>query len=105
MKSYGIAQRSHYGREKFSMKHVKNGISSAPVRFENRGAALAMKDVLNIAIARFGDWSDLIEKRGDELVLTDEMKDFENDCADFEYVDVMTIDDSIDDFIDFTIDT
>ena len=97
-KSYGLFQRMNV-REKFSMAHVKNGNSAAIVRFDNKGSALMMKDVLNITFARFGDWDRAVEKRGDKLVITDEMKDFENDAADFEYVDIMSYDDSIDDCV------
>jgi hypothetical protein len=94
-KSYGLFLRAN-GREKFSMTHVKNGISNTVVRFDNKGSALMMKDMLNISLARFGVWDCAVEKRGEKLVLTGEMKDFENDAADFEYVGVESYDDSND---------
>jgi hypothetical protein len=78
------------------MTHVKNGISNTVVRFDNKGSALMMKDMLNISLARFGVWDCAVEKRGEKLVLTGEMKDFENDAADFEYVGVESYDDSND---------
>lgn len=90
-KSYGIVHKL-LAREKFRMSHVKNSKANHVVRFENRGNALLMKDVLNIAIARFGYWDDAIEMRGTDLVVAECMRDFENDAIDFEYVDVQTYD-------------
>ena len=91
-KSYGIYQKMCV-RDKFRMLNVKQGSTNNVVRFEKRSDALLMKDVLNIAIARFGSWEESIELRGDDLVVSESMKDFENDAADFEYVDVESYDD------------
>jgi hypothetical protein len=90
-KSYGIYHKM-LAREKFRMSHVKNTKATHVVRFEKRGDALLMKDVLNIAISRFGDWENAIEMRGNDLVVAEPMRDFENDVVDFEYVDVHTYD-------------
>lgn len=91
LKSY-VVYHKFDGRQKFCMSHVKHGNSSAVVRFSSRGEATKMKDILNISIARFGDWEGAVEKRGDDLVISDKMKDFESDAADFEYVDVESYD-------------
>jgi hypothetical protein len=91
-KSYGIYQKMCV-REKFRISDVKHGRNNNVVRFEKRGDALLMKDVLNIAIARFGTWEDAIELRGDDLVVSESLRDFGSDAADFEYVDVESYDD------------
>ncbi|ABT15608.1 hypothetical protein FR483_N323L [Paramecium bursaria Chlorella virus FR483] len=90
-KSYGVFHKM-LAREKFMMTHVKNSKANHVVRFEKRGDALLMKDVLNIAIARFGEWVNAIELRGNDLVVAEPMRDFENDVVDFEYVDVQSYD-------------
>ena len=94
-KSYGIYHKM-LAREKFRMSHVKNSKATRLVRFENRGDANLMKDVLNIAIARFGEWENAIELRGNDLVVAECMGDFENDAIDFEYVDVQSYDEDED---------
>ena len=90
-KSYGVFHKM-LTREKFTMTHVKNSKAKHVVRFEKRGDALLMKDVLNIAISRFGEWDNAIEMRGNDLVVAEPMRDFENDVVDFEYVDVQSYD-------------
>ncbi|AGE51150.1 hypothetical protein PBCVCVG1_356L [Paramecium bursaria Chlorella virus CVG-1] len=90
-KSYGVFHKM-LARKKFMMTHVKNSKANHVVRFEKRGDALLMKDVLNIAIARFGEWENAIELRGNDLVVAEPMRDFENDVVDFEYVDVQSYD-------------
>lgn len=94
-KSYGIVHKM-LAREKFRMSHVKNSKANHVVQFENQGDALLMKDVLNIAIARFGAWEDAIEMRGTDLVVAKPLRDFENDAIDFEYVGVQTYDEEED---------
>lgn len=102
-KSYGIVHKL-FAREKFSMSHVKNSKATHVVRFEKRGDANLMKDVLNIAIARFGAWEDAIEMRGTDLVVATPLRDFENDAIDFEYVDVHTYDEEEDDtYVKFSV--
>lgn len=90
-KSYGVFHKM-LAREKFTMAHVKNSKANHVVRFEKRGDALLMKDVLNIAISRFGEWENAIELCGNDLVVAEPMRDFENDVVDFEYVDVQSYD-------------
>lgn len=97
-KSFGIFQKM-CASEKFRMSHVKNSKANHVVRFEKRGDALLMKDILNIAIARFGSWEDSIEMHGTDLVVAKCMRDFENDAVDFEYVDVQSYDEDDTDYV------
>ncbi|AGE53169.1 hypothetical protein PBCVFr5L_367L [Paramecium bursaria Chlorella virus Fr5L] len=102
-KSYSVFHKM-LARKKFTMAHVKNSKATHVVRFEKRGDANLMKDVLNIAIARFGYWDDAIELRGTDLVIAESMRDFENDAIDFEYVDVQTYDEEEDDnYVKFSV--
>jgi hypothetical protein len=52
-----------------------------------------MKEVLNVAIARYGDWDNAVKLgENDDLVICERMKNYMVDAIDFEYVDVMTYD-------------
>jgi hypothetical protein len=92
-KAFVIYDKSHI-RSKFGMRFVKNSNSTDIIRFRNKDDALYMKEVLNVAIARYGDWENAVKLgENDDLVICERMKNYMTDAVDFEYVDVKTYDD------------
>ena len=91
-KAFIIYDKSHV-RSKFGMQFVKNSNSTDIIRFRNKNDALHMKEVLNVAIARYGDWDKAVKLgENDDLVICERMKNYMVDAVDFEYVDIMTYD-------------
>jgi hypothetical protein len=94
-KAFVIYDKSQV-RSKFGMRSVKNHTSNDIIRFRNKDDALHMKEVLNVAIARYGDWDNAVKLgENDDLVICERMKNYMVDTVDFEYVDIMTYDEDV----------
>ena len=91
---YYVYERSFH--EKLVPSHLRNGGSSMlPIRFEKKAAAEISK-VLNISMAVRGSFTNALEMREGDIVVSEDLKKFtEDDSAmvDFEYFAIMTIDD------------
>ena len=91
--AFAIVEKD-YQRNKFNMNHVKNGTrnDTTPVLFDDRHSAKYFSEVLSVAISRTSEWDDAIELKNDELVVTDEYKDYmAEDGVDYEYCIVVEV--------------
>ena len=90
---YYVYERSFH--EKLVPYHLKNGgTSMVPLRFEKK-AAMDMSKILNISMAVHGRFVGALEMRGDDIIVSEDIKKYtEDDMAvvDFEYFSIMTID-------------
>ena len=90
---YYVYERSFH--EKLVPSHLRNGgTSTVPLRFEKR-TAVEISKILNISMAVNGRFTGALEMRGDDIVVSEDIKKYTQDdmvAIDFEYVDIMTID-------------
>jgi len=65
-----------------------------PLRFEKK-AAMDMSKILNISMAVHGRFIGALEMRGDDIIVSEDIKKYTEDdmvAVDFEYFSIMTID-------------
>ena len=90
---YYVYERSFH--EKLVPSHLRNGgTSTVPLRFEKR-TAVEISKILNISMAVNGRFTGALEMRGDDIVVSEDIKKYTQDdmvAIDFEYFDIMTID-------------
>ena len=90
---YYVYERSFH--EKLVPSHLRNGgTSTVPLRFEKR-TAVEISKILNISMAVTGRFTGALEMRGDDIVVSEDIKKYTQDdmvAIDFEYFDIMTID-------------
>lgn len=90
---YYVYERSFH--EKLAPSHLKNGgTSTVPLRFEKK-AAMDMSKILNISIAVHGSFVGALEMRGDDIIVSEDIKKYTEDesvSIDFDYFAIMTID-------------
>jgi hypothetical protein len=90
---YYVYERSF--NEKLVPSHLKNGgVSAVPIRFEKK-TALEISKILNISMAVRGSFTGALEMRGDDIVVSENIKKYTEDdmvAIDFEYFAIMTID-------------
>ena len=90
---YYFYERSFH--EKLVPSHLRNGgTSTVPLRFEKR-TAVEISKILNISMAVNGRFTGALEMRGDDIVVSEDIKKYTQDdmvAIDFEYFDIMTID-------------
>ena len=91
---YYVYERSFH--EKLVPYHLKNGgTSMVPLRFEKK-VAMNMSKILNISMAVHGRFVGALEMRGDDIIVSEDIKKYTEDdmvAVDFEYFSIMTIDD------------
>ena len=90
---YYVYERSFH--EKLVPYHLKNGgTSMVPLRFEKK-AAMDMSKILNISMAVHGRFVGALEMRGDDIIVSEDIKKYTEDdmvAVDFEYFSIMTMD-------------
>ena len=90
---YYVYERSFH--EKLVPYHLKNGgTSMVPLRFEKK-VAMDMSKILNISMAIHGRFTGALEMRGDDIIVSEDIKKYTEDdmvAVDFEYFAIMTID-------------
>lgn len=90
---YYVYERSFH--EKLAPFHLKNGgTSMVPLRFEKK-TAKDMSKILNISMAVHGRFVGALEMRGDDIIVSEDIKKYTEDesvMVDFEYFAIMTID-------------
>lgn len=90
---YYVYERSFH--EKLTPSHLKNGgVSMVPIRFEKK-ASLEISKILNISMAVHGRFVEALEMRGDDIIVSEDLKKYTEDesvTIDFEYFGIMTID-------------
>lgn len=90
---YYVYERSFH--EKLIPSHLKNGgTSTVPIRFEKK-SAMEISKILNISMAVRGRFVGALEMRGDEIVISEDIKKYTEDdmvAVDFEYFGIISID-------------
>lgn len=90
---YYVYERSFH--EKLVPSHLKNGgVSTIPIRFEKK-SALEISKILNISMAVNGRFTGALEMRGDDIIVSEDIKEYTEDdmvTVDFEYFGIMSID-------------